>query len=298
MQNIHFIDRKSGELKQEIVPGENWLKWLYYKPLGKLALACVVKRKFLSQWYGKRMDAPGSTAKIADFVSQLEIDMTASRRPLDDFNSFNDFFIRQLKPESRPIDADPHHIVSPADGKILAFHDLSHLDSFFVKGQSFSLKSFLRKQDLVDQYREGTLVIIRLAPVDYHRFHFPADGSISESTSIQGDYYSVSPYAVRQRMQIYWENKREFSILRTSHAHDILMCEVGATMVGSIFQSYTPGSQVKKGQEKGWFSFGGSTNILLFEKGTVHIDPDILENTGKGYETSIHVGERIAATRT
>lgn len=295
MRNIQYIDRQTGELRQEIVPGEKWLKWLYYQPLGKLALEGLVKRKFLSQWYGKQMDAPRSKAKIADFVSELNIDMSEALLDMDAFNNFNDFFIRQLQPMSRPIDEDPHVIVSPADGKVLTFPEMGIYEPFFAKGQSFSLQSFLGKQELVEQYRGGTLVIIRLAPVDYHRFHFPADGIISDSTPIHGDYYSVSPYAVRQRMKIYWENKRELSILKTTEAGDILMCEVGATMVGSIYQSYTAGSRVKKGQEKGWFSFGGSTNILLFEKGAVRIDPDILENTDQGYETSIRMGQRIAS---
>jgi len=138
-------------------------------------------------------------------------------------------------------------------------------------------------------------MIIRLAPADYHRFHFPADGRISNSKRIDGSYYSVSPYAVKKRKRIYWENTREYSVLSTASAGDILMCEVGATMVGSIVQSYTPDTDVEKGQEKGWFAFGGSTIIILFEKGRVRVDEDILENTKKGYETSMKMGERLAA---
>ncbi len=294
MKNIKYIDRKTGEIKQEIVPGEGWLRWLYYYPFGKLTLEMLVKRKFLTQWYGKKMDTAASRAKIPDFIKSLQIDMSEVLRPVHDFTTFNDFFIRELKPEARPINDNPEAIVSPADGKVMVFPEINRLDTFFAKGQEFSLEEFLQDQSLSSMYKGGALMIIRLAPADYHRFHFPADGRISRSKRIDGSYYSVSPYAVKKRMKIYWENTREYSVLSSASAGDILMCEVGATMVGSIVQSYTPDTDVKKGQEKGWFAFGGSTIIILLEKGKVQLDRDILENTEKGYETSIKMGEQLA----
>lgn len=294
MKKIQYVDRKTGEIKLEIVPGERWLKWLYYNPFGKLALQSAVKRKFLTQWYGKKMDMPASKAKIPGFIKSLQIDMSEVLRPVDDFSTFNDFFIRQLKPEARPINNSPDVLVSPADGKVMGFSEINKLDTFFAKGQEFSLQEFLQDQSLSSRYAGGTLLIVRLAPADYHRFHFPADGLISKSTRIDGAYYSVSPYAVKNRMKIYWENTREYSVLSTVNAGEILMCEVGATMVGSIVQSYSPDTDVKKGQEKGWFAFGGSTIIILLEKDRVNLDSDILENTKKGYETSIKVGEGLA----
>ncbi len=295
MKSIQYFDRNTGEIKQEIVPGEGWLKWLYYNPFGKLALEGIVKRKFLTQWYGRKMDTPASKAKIPDFIKSLQIDMSEALLPVHEFSTFNDFFIRQLKPEARPIDRDPDVLVSPADGKVMAFSEIHKLDTFFAKGQEFSLEGFLQDQSLSSRYAGGTLLIIRLAPVDYHRFHFPADGRISKSKRIDGAYYSVSPYAVKNRMKIYWENTREYSLLSTVNAGDILMCEVGATMVGSIVQNYSPDNEVKKGQEKGWFAFGGSTIIVLLEKGKVKVDGDILENTKKGYETGIKMGERLSS---
>ncbi|PIE32714.1 phosphatidylserine decarboxylase [candidate division KSB3 bacterium] len=294
MKNIRYIHRATGEIHQEIVPGEKWLQWLYHNPFGRLALQAVVKRKFLSRWYGKKMDAPASRAKIVDFITSLQIEMDEALRPVDEFQTFNEFFIRQLEPDARPIDMNPDVIVSPADGKVLAFDDMRRLDTFFAKGQEFSLNEFLAEDRLKNKYIGGNLLIIRLAPADYHRFHFPMDGQISRSTPVNGDYYSVSPYAVKKHIRIYWENKREYSILSTVNAGDIFLCEVGATMVGSIVQSYIPETVVKKGQEKGWFKFGGSTIIVLLEKDRVQIDRDILDNTNNGYETSIKMGEHLA----
>lgn len=294
MKRIHYIDRDTGETRREIVPGERWLRWLYHDPLGRLALHAVVKRKFLSQWYGWMMDRPASRSKIAEFVHSLQIDTDEIQRPIRSFETFNDFFIRRLKPESRPVDMNPDVIVSPADGRAMGFHGLEALDTFYAKGQRFSLEDLLQNRSLSARYTGGSMLIVRLAPVDYHRFHFPADGRISERTRIDGTYFSVSPHAVKQRMRIYWENTRDYSILRTPRAGDVVLCEVGATMVGSIVQFYTPGTTVHKGEEKGCFKFGGSTIIVLFQKGKIRIDADLLDNTRNGYETRVRMGERMA----
>ena len=137
------------------------------------------------------------------------------------------------------------------------------------------------------------MVIVRLAPADYHRFHFPADGKISMSRKIEGYYYSVSPHAIRQNFRIFCENKREYSILSTEKFGDICIAEIGATMVGGIKQTYEPDTFVKKGDEKGYFYFGGSTVIMFLEKDRVEIDRDILENSINGIETKVFMGEGI-----
>ncbi len=294
MQEIYFIDRSTGNKVREKVPGEKWLRWLYHNPVGRIGLDAVVKRKLLSSVYGWLMDSPDSKARIECFVKCLDIDMDEAVRPIRDYKSFNDFFIRELMPQARPVDLRREAVVSPADGKVMAFEGFKGLDTFFAKGQEFSLAKFLQDQTLVDKYADGTLMIIRLAPVDYHRFHFPAEGRPTISRLINGDYYSVSPHAVKDMLEVYWENKREYCELRTEVAGDILLCEVGATMVGSIRQTYTPDTRVGKGQQKGWFKFGGSTVVMLFEKGKVRVDEDIIRNTISGYETSVKMGEGVA----
>ncbi|WP_432735982.1 phosphatidylserine decarboxylase [Maridesulfovibrio sp. FT414] len=294
MNNIQYIDRKTGNVLTEKVPGEKWLDWLYHNPVGKLALDWVVRRKFLSAWYGWYMDTHDSSKMIEGFIKCLNMKMDEVLRPLNDFKSFNDFFIRELVPGARTVDLNREAVVSPADGKVMAFEGFRGLDTFFAKGQEFSLDRFLQDKVLSSKYEGGTMMIIRLAPVDYHRFHFPAEGRVTRSRLINGDYYSVSPHAVKDMLSVYWENKREYCELRTENAGDILLCEVGATMVGSIVQTYTPDVVVGKGQQKGWFKFGGSTVVMLFEKGRVRVDEDILRNTISGYETSIKMGERVA----
>jgi phosphatidylserine decarboxylase len=289
---IQYYDRQSSLLKTEKVAGENWLVWLYNNPVGEATLWALAKRKVVSAVYGNRMDRPSSTKKIQPFVEEFNIDLSTAQK--QQFNSFNDFFTRKLKNNARPLDTNSTVTVSPADGKILAYANISNSD-FIIKGYRFNIFSFLSNTRLAQKYLDGTLVIIRLAPFDYHRFHFPISGRVSPTTRIDGDYYSVNPLALRKITEIFCLNKREFTILSNPLFGNVVMTEVGATMVGSIIQTYT-GNFVKKGEEKGYFKFGGSTVVLLFEKNKISIDEDLLINTLKGYETVIKEGERIGVS--
>ena len=289
---IQYYDRESGLLKTEKVAAEKWLVWLYNNPVGEATLWALVKRKLVSSIYGNMMDRPSSTKKIQPFVEEFDIDMSSVQK--QEFNSFNDFFTRKLKNNARPVDTNSTITVSPADGKLLAYADISNSD-FIIKGYRFDILSFLNNADLAKNYLDGTLVIIRLAPLDYHRFHFPISGRVSPITRIDGDYYSVNPLALRKIIEIFCLNKREFIIISNPLFGDVVMAEVGATMVGSIIQTYT-GNFVKKGEEKGYFKFGGSSVVLLFEKNKIRIDDDLLINTLKGYETAIKEGERIGVS--
>lgn len=292
-KKIEYIERKTREIKVEKVPGEKYLKFLYYNPLGELPLNLVVKKKFLTEYYGKKMDKPESVKKIPSFIEQADINIAEAKKRVEEFKSFNDFFYRELKEGARTVDYRENVLASPADGKILAFENLDIEKEFYIKGDKFTLEEFFADKGLANKYKDGVFMIIRLAPIDYHRFHFPADGEISESKLIDGVYYSVSTHAIKKNFRILCENKREYSILKTEKFGDIAMFEVGATMVGGIKQSYKPNSYVKKGEEKGYFYFGGSTCVLVFERGKVKIDEDLLENTKKGIETKVYMGEKI-----
>ena len=146
-EKIQYIERKTGEIKTEKVMGEGALKFLYYNPFGKLALHTIVKRKFLSDWYGRKMSKPESKEKIKSFVEEMGIDMSEYKRPIEDYTSFNDFFYRELKDGARKIDYDENVIVSPADGKILAYQNIKEIDKFFVKGSEFTLEEFFNDKE-------------------------------------------------------------------------------------------------------------------------------------------------------
>jgi len=291
METIKYIDRKTGELLTENPPGEGALKFLYYNPFGRLALSAVVKRKIISALYGRMMSKASSRKKIQPFVDRFRINMDDAIKKVAEFESFNDFFYRKLKPEARPIGQG---VVSPGDGKVIAFESVGDIQDFFVKGERFTLERFLNNKDLAAQFKDSSLFIIRLAPNDYHRFHFPYDGQVSDVTTINGAYFSVSPYALQVGFtRVFCENKREYTTLQTEDKGTILLAPVGATMVGTIIETFEPNSQVQKGDEMGYFAFGGSSVLMLVDKNKIKIDADILENTKKGMETSILMGEQI-----
>ncbi|QSH42274.1 archaetidylserine decarboxylase [Lentisphaerota bacterium ZTH] len=291
MKKIEYIERQTGRIRVENPPGESYLKFLYHNPLGSLPLNLVVKRKLLSAFYGWLMKRKNSCRKIAPFVKQYGIDAQEALDPLKQYKSFNDFFIRKLKPSARPIQQG---VTSPADGKILAFQNMDDIASFFVKGDKFTLEKFLRSKKLAYEYSNAAIIIVRLAPNDYHRFHFPYQGKASAPCRINGSCFSVSPYAVNWNFtRVFCENKRHYSLLKTADKGTILISPVGATMIGSIVETYVPESEVAKGDEMGYFSFGGSSILMLIDRGKVTIDADILKNTANGLETTVRMGETI-----
>ena len=296
-EEIKYIDRKTGEVLTEKVPGEVFLKFLYYNPLGKLALESLVKRKFLSSFYGFLMDRRISRRKIPSFVMENGIDMSEAEKSIEGFSTFNEFFYRKLKDGARPVAGGEDILVSPADGKVLAYENINSDNSFVVKGFDFTLGEFLGDQDLAKEYSGGTMFIVRLAPADYHRFHFPVGGIVGESKKIRGAYYSVSPYALKKNARVFCENTREYSLLKNEKFGQIVLCEVGATMVGSIKQTYKYGAHVEKGGEKGYFLFGGSTVVMLFKKGKIAVNNDILDNSLKGSETKVSMGESLGSVK-
>ena len=298
MVPLRYIDRRTGELQEETIAGLKYLKWLYTTQTGRFVLATLVRRKLFSAFYGKLQDTEFSRRKIPKFITELQIDLSEAK--IEDpsgYRTFNDFFSRQLKPEARPIAAAPNLLISPADGRVLAWDNIDKDRLIQVKGMSYTLADLLQDPQRAIEYHQGTCLVIRLSPADYHRFHFPDSGVPEKSQLIKGCYYSVNPLALAQIPRLYCANKRELTLFHSDNFGEMLLIEVGATCVGSIVQTYTPSQLVAKGSEKGYFKFGGSTVIMLLKKGIVRIDPDLLANTAKGLETRVLMGERIGVLR-
>lgn len=286
---IFYIDRKSGEKKEEKIYGLKALSFIYGESfLAFIFLTFFPKIPLLSQFYGFLQKRASSAKKIEPFIQAYEVDRSEFKQ--GSFRSFNDFFIRELKPETRPIVQDPKALAAPADGRYFVYPSF---DQFFVKGQKFCIDTFLQNQALANRYRDGSMVVARLCPFDYHRFHFPCDGMALAPRPIQGPLFSVNPHALLKRASILSENKRVITEIETECFGVIQFVEIGATFVGSIRQTFVPQTRVKKGAEKGYFEFGGSCIILLFEKGKVAFDADLIQNTQMGLETLLRYGESI-----
>lgn len=290
---IKYYNRKSKKYEIEQVAGDTYLNWIYSSPVGMTLLELLFKKKIFSKLYGNFCDRKASKKKIIPFVKELNIDMSNCEKNLTDFQSFNDFFTRKLTPSARPIDSDTNSIISPGDGKLLVYENVDLNNVLNVKGYSYSLYDLIKNKETANFFEGGTCIILRLCPTDYHRFHFVDNGICSSNNKIKGDYYSVNPIALKKIPDLFFRNKREWCIFNSENFGKILHIEVGATCVGSILQTYNPNKSIKKGDEKGYFKFGGSTTILFIEKGKIVIDDELLEETNKGFETQVFMGEKI-----
>ena len=293
VKEIQFYNRYTDSFETEQVYGEGFLKWAYGNPLGKIALHSFVKRPFFSKWYGRRMDQPESQSKVLPFIDDYSMDADEFADTPDSYATFNEFFYRKLRPEARPIAQTP--IVFPADGRHLGFPNIDKIDGFFIKGQSFNLDALLDDTALSEKFRGGTLVLSRLCPVDYHRYHFPVAGKASLTKLINGPLFSVSPIALTRNLAYLWQNKRTITHIETETMGTVLMMEIGATCVGSIFQTYDSNQAVEKGGEKGYFAFGGSSTITIFEPGRVTLADDLVKNSAQQIETYARMGDELGS---
>ena len=290
---VIFFNRYTQQAEEEKILGERSLRWVYGTGCGRVALHLLIKRGVFSRLLGLWQSTRRSARRIPAFIRDYDINTDEVLRSPESFSSFNDFFIRELKPEARPICPEPY-LALPADGRHRGWQDASAIHGVYVKGQSFDLPALLGSPKLAERFAHGALLLSRLCPVDYHRFHFPAAGVAEAAVRLPGALASVAPFCLRRRLDWLWRNQRQLTLLHTEDIGDVAIIAIGATGVGSIHQTYIPGQAVHKGDQQGYFCFGGSTVICLFEPGRIQMDADLLEQTEHGRELYAHVGDHFA----
>ncbi len=297
---IKFYNRYTRRIEDEKVFGEGWLRFAYDNPAGRFFVWAVARRAMFSRLYGVKMNNPVSALRILPFIAKYEIDSDEFAKSPFDYKTFNEFFFRALKPGARPIAAGDDVAVFPADGRHLAFPDVANAPGFYVKGATFTLAEMLGEANLPENQRTlaptfagGSMLISRLCPVDYHRFHFAVGGVPAESRRIDGWLYSVSPVALRRNLRYLVANKREITVIDSPQFGSVAMVEVGATNVGSIRQTFISGRAVTKGDEKGMFAFGGSCVVTIFQRGRIKFDDDIVTQSAQHIETYAKMGDRL-----
>ena len=299
--NILVQDRITGQINEERMSVYVRLGIrLLYKGLKSREMEKKRIRKLLkslSQKQGNKYDDPASRLEIRKFIAFHQLDMSEVLLPMEEFRTFNEFFYRQLKPDARPCSAPDNLfiVVSPADCRSVVFNRMDDATRIWVKGREFSIERLLGSAypEDANRYKNGALGIFRLAPQDYHRFHIPVDGIMGKPKTIQGEYYTVNPMAIRSALDVYGENVRVvIPIDSVSHGRVMVIC-VGAMMVGSTVITRKEGEQVRRSEELGYFKFGGSTILLLFEEGTMRFDDDLVENSNTALETLVRVGMSI-----
>ena len=232
----------------------------------------ILRQRWSNQLIGCYLDTPHSARHITWFIKKYGIDMRESQHSnIKTYKTFNDFFIRKLKKSARSVDHEPHTLVSPADGYLMIKEQLKAGDTFLVKDRAFDLLHLLRDKQLADHYYGGTIMVIYLAPSDYHRFHAPCDALASKVVHIPGYYDSVNPQVYEVPVQPLVENERQLVLLKTKEFKQIMFIAVGAMAVGRIVMTYKAHRWMNKGDELGYFCFGASTIIMLFEPNTLRI---------------------------
>lgn len=289
---VRYRDRQSGAIITENIFAENTLRWLYENWLGFKVFSYLLNNRAFCWLYGKSQNLPFTRQKIVDFVAQHQIDSTKIELPLQSYPSFNAFFSRKLKPNARPFAKDPTVFCAPGDGKVLVYPQLEARMKIPVKGFFIAIESLLASKTTARHYYGGSALVVRLAPYDYHRFHFPDSGTAEPSRYIKGEYHSVNPIALTKISDVYCRNYRAVTEFHSHNFGRIAYIEIGAITIGSIVQTYQPGT-VQKGAEKGYFQYGGSTLVLLFEPEAISFDRDLIQDSAQNIEVSVLTGSQL-----
>jgi len=263
-------------------------RW-YSPPLHYL----LTNNKWCSVLFGMMANSRLSARYIPRFVKKYSIDLSEIEGSIPDFKTFNEFFVRMLKTGARPLPPLPNAVASPADGTVMVMQTIGAHTQFPIKGVTLSVETLLQNRGLAQQFEGGTAFVVRLAPWDYHRFHFSVTGIPGPHHVIHGRYESVHPLVYRCGIQPLEVNERRLILHTTEHGSEMAIIPVGALFVGSITQTYTPHATCMRGDEMGYFSCGGSTIVLLFQANKVTAAEEIIVNSIAGKETPIKMGQSI-----
>lgn len=286
---MHPIADRAGNITYENTLQDRFLEALYGHWGGRLLLKSLVS-PMVSRLGGALLDSGISRLFIEGFIRNHSIPMEEYRE--QEYGSYNAFFTRSMKPDARRVDRNPEALISPCDGR-LSVYRIGQDSAFAVKHTLYTAESLLKDHELAAKYAGGYVWLFRLCVENYHRYIYADTGRVTFPVRIPGVLHTVNP-AANDRYPIYKENTREYVLLHTERLGTLVQMEVGALLVGRII-NHARGSRVRRGWEKGRFAFGGSTVILMTEKGAVCPDRDILENSGRGIETKVKLGERVGA---
>ena len=295
---IKYYNRYTSREEIEKIYGGRYVRWLYQNKLGR-PFGFLLSFSWPNKIYGILQNYPFSGyGKVRFFIEKFSIKIDeylpeSEERDIP-YRSFNNFFIRRFKPGIRPFTQVLKQMPAFCEARYFGHQALDESNSIPVKGKYLTARSLTGDAWKEGNFEGGPALLARLCPVDYHRFHFPDNGECKKHFRISGKYHSVNPLALAVKPDIFCTNERQISLLHSENFGKLLYVEVGAICVGKIVQTHTK-KGFMRGDEKGYFLFGGSTVILFGEKGCWIPDRDILENTAKGMETFVKLGDRIAS---
>lgn len=285
---MDYIDL-DGKLVKEDTSQDRLLKYLYTNPFGRMLLKPLVMPG-ISKLSGYLLSSFTSRHLIKTFIKKEGIDM--SDFPTRRYRSFNDFFTRKMTDGARPIDPDENTLISPCDCRC-SVYPIMEDSTFQIKHTEYTLRSLLHSRKLAKKFQGGYIYILRLTVKDYHRYVYAASGEQGKTYRINGSFHTVNPVA-NDYLPIYKENTREYTLLRTESFGNVLQMEVGALLVGKI-SNHKDRCYAVRGEEKGFFEYGGSTIVVITEPNKINPRSDLLENTAEGLETRLLQGHAIGS---
>lgn len=267
------------------------VKFLYRTIPGRLLLKLLVQPA-VSKAAGCYLSSGASKWLVPYYIWRHKIDMRDIDVPSGGFSSFNDFFTRKRKRNC--FDITDGHLISPCDG-FLSLVRIRKNAVFYLKNVCYTLEDLLKDRELAGKFRGGTALIFRLTPADYHRYCHVASGKILLHRKIPGKLHCVRPIALRT-VPVFARNSREYHILQTGSFGTIVQMEIGALLVGKIKNenSLWESAYVLRGEEKGYFEFGGSTIVILLQKNTVSLNENLCKKQNNDGEIPVHMGEYVA----
>ena len=297
--SIQYFNRYTGQVETEKVYGDFMVKLLYNSTPGKI-LTPLFANKYISKTYGVMQNSMLTQLKVPKFVKNFNIDLgdyepgsvDTSNQAMS-YRHFNEFFIRKFKEGKREFLSESDKMPACAEARYYGYESVGEDTVVPVKGKYLNEEKILGNHELAKEFKGGPLLIARLCPVDYHRYHYVDGGKTLANYHISGEYHSVNPLALKFKSDIFMANERRVSIVETENFGKLAYVEVGAVCVGKIIQTHPEDKEFKRGDEKGYFLFGGSTVILMGQKGKWKPSDDILNNTKEKRETYIHLGDEI-----
>lgn len=283
---MKYKDRE-GNLYEKTTGQDRFIRKAYTTKAGRVLIK-ILTRPFITKIASLYLSCGISTIHIKSFIKKNNINM--DEYVPTKYRSYNDFFTRRIKAECRPINGDRNAVICPADGKVTVYN-IGENTPFEIKNSRYTVESILRNKELAEQFSGGYCVIIRLSVDNYHRYCYIDNATVTDNKRIKGILHTVNPIATACA-DVYKENSREYTVLKTENFGTVVQIEVGAMMVGRIVNNSVTGPVVR-GEEKGKFEFGGSTIVLLFEKDKISISNDIINNTLDNCETLVKMGEKI-----
>lgn len=279
-------------MEKEITYQSGIMNFLYSSPWTRKYLVPVVRSKKFAQIYGLTKSSPISKKEINEFVKKYKVDISEFEEKK--YRNFNEFFIRKFKPAQRSFPSKKQLLGSPAEGRLLAYQRIDNDSLFLIKGMNLNCEKILSEKKWAQLFKDGSALVFRLAPSDYHRFHFSFDCELLDFYEKEGKLNTVNPLGMKYYPNTFCENYRHISILHSSLWGKVAMVEIGGLCVGTIKQTWKYGERnFALAQEKGYFQFGGSTVVLFFEKGSLQIEDIILQNTKNNRETWVKLGASI-----